>query len=141
MQASCEDDHGEALARAVDDEAGGDLRYDGYGLRAEWVCVDGCLREARGVVLEPEEEHALEGEGFEHAGGDGEPGEDVSEAGQKAIRGCFFFGSLDAGLHGGFSEHALGKALWADAMRVRLLGWQTRRCELLLLFAQVEYLG
>lgn len=58
----------------VDECACHDLRYDGYGLDAEWVGVDCGLGEAAFVVLEPEEEHSLEGEGFEHGGDDGEGG-------------------------------------------------------------------
>lgn len=69
---------GEAVVRVVDVRACNDLRHDGYGLDSERVCVDGGLREAALVVLEPEEEHALEGEGFEHGGDDGETDEDVA---------------------------------------------------------------
>lgn len=54
----------------IDERPRHDLRYDGHGLDAEWVRVDCGLREAAFVVLEPEEEHALEGEGFEHGGDD-----------------------------------------------------------------------
>jgi hypothetical protein len=79
LHSGCEDDHGEAVACAVDEDAGPDLRDDGHGLDPERVRVDGGLREALFVVLEPKEEHALEGEGFEHGADDGESGEDVSE--------------------------------------------------------------
>lgn len=66
------------MAGAVDEDAGTGLRGDGNGLDAERVRVDGGLREAPFVVLEPEEEHALEGEGFEHGADDGEGSEDVA---------------------------------------------------------------
>lgn len=58
------------MAGVIDERPRHDLRYDGHGLDAEWVRVDCGLREAAFVVLEPEEEHALEGEGFEHGGDD-----------------------------------------------------------------------
>lgn len=54
----------------VDECTGYDLRHDGDGLDAEGVGVDCGLGEAALVVLEPEEEHSLEGEGFEHSAHD-----------------------------------------------------------------------
>lgn len=47
------------MAGTVNEDARADLRDDGYSLRAERVRGDGGLGEAFGVVLEPEEEHAL----------------------------------------------------------------------------------
>lgn len=48
--------------------------YDTSGLNTKWVGVDLCLGEGGLVVLEPEEEVVLEGEGFDGST-DGRPEE------------------------------------------------------------------
>lgn len=63
---------------AVDEPSCTDLGDDGYGLNAQRVGVDFGLAKALFVVFHPEEEHALEGEGFEHSGDDGVSSEDIA---------------------------------------------------------------
>jgi len=78
LHRSTKDDHGQTMTCVVDEGSAQNLGNDRNSLNSERVRVDGGLGEARLVVLEPEEEHALEGEGFEHGADDGESCEDVS---------------------------------------------------------------
>jgi hypothetical protein len=73
-----EEDHRKAVACAVDEDSGGDLGDYGYSLDAEGVGVDLRLGEAFLVIFQPQEEHALEREGFEHAAENGETGKNVA---------------------------------------------------------------
>jgi hypothetical protein len=66
------------MACSVDEGTGEDLGDDGDGLDAEGVGGDCRLREALFIVFEPQEEHALKGEGFEHGADYGEGDEDVT---------------------------------------------------------------
>ena len=54
----------------VDEGPAQNLGDDRNSLYPERVRVDSGLGETRLVVLEPEEEHALKGEGFEHGADD-----------------------------------------------------------------------
>lgn len=66
------------MASTVDECSSNNLRDDCNSLDTKRVSVDRRLRETSFVVLEPEEKHALEGEGFRHGTNDREGREDIS---------------------------------------------------------------
>jgi len=131
-----EKNRGKSMLRVVDVHACSDLRHDGHGLDAERVRVDGGLREAVLVVLEPEEQHALEGEGFQHGGDDGETDEDV--AGGALV---LFYEKRGQDVHGRLHEDALQETAPSDIMPILLLRRQARKREFLLRFTEIRDSG